>query len=590
MGKVYLAHDTQLDREVALKTPSFRSDRNEDMIARFYREARSAARIHHRNICPIFDVGEIDGHHFISMGFIQGRSLADVILPEKLPPTRTSAILVHRLATALAEAHRHNVVHRDLKPANIMIDQKREPVVMDFGLARQTDVESRVTQSGMVIGTPAYMSPEQLSGNPGDIGPSVDIYALGVILYELLTGRLPFTGGIAQVIQQIMHDAPTPPNELRPEVDARLVAICGKMMAKSRLERYQSMDDVAAELKNYLMQNKKPAQTGRQESQAASVQGGVTQTSETRALNAFFATEAPQQVPPQAEPGEHASRKPSAQSLPQAAPAHLGRARTSRSRRRRSNAGKRKLIAAGVAAGLVLSMCAVYFLTRATRGTDAVETAAKEPKLEAEQLDNQPAETVGPEQGKRKAAGRNSPQTESYRVLFNGRDLNGWTVKGNPAWVVRDGILVARKTQRPGWLMSEAEYQDFELELEYQLSSGGNSGVFLRAWPNGNVTGGDFHEIQLHDDTAPSHKTLDGLGSNGSLYGQIAASPVLRPPPNQWHRLRISLVGEQLKVWVNGRQVLDGKLPPSKQSGGHIGLQLHRSRVEFRNIRIREFK
>ena len=107
-------------------------------------------------------------------------------------------MLIHRLASALAEAHRHSVIHRDLKPANIMIDRKREPVVMDFGLARKTDTETRVTQSGMIVGTPAYMSPEQVTGDQEEVGPAADIYALGVILYELLTGDIPFRGSIAQ--------------------------------------------------------------------------------------------------------------------------------------------------------------------------------------------------------------------------------------------------------------------------------------------------------------------------------------------------------------------------------------------------------
>ena len=120
MGKVYLAHDTQLDRNVALKTPSFGGHEKTGLVARFYREARAAAKLHHPNICPIFDVGEIDGRHFISMAFVKGRCLSEFLKPNKLPPARTSAILVQRLAIAMAEAHRHNVILRDLKPANII--------------------------------------------------------------------------------------------------------------------------------------------------------------------------------------------------------------------------------------------------------------------------------------------------------------------------------------------------------------------------------------------------------------------------------------------------------------------------------------
>ncbi|MCM2372741.1 serine/threonine-protein kinase [Aporhodopirellula aestuarii] len=296
MGRVYLAHDSQLDRQVALKTPSFSGSNDDDMVTRFYREARSAAKIQHRNICPIYDVGEIDGRHVISMAFVKGRCMSDFIKPGKMPPQRTSAILVQRLAVALAEAHRHNVIHRDLKPTNIMIDLKKEPIVMDFGLARQMDVESSVTQSGMAVGTPAYMSPEQIRGELDEVGTTADIYALGVILYELLTGRLPFRGPIAKVVYAIVHDEPAAPSTINPEIEPELEAICAKMMAKDRDQRYQSMDDVAANLKSYLKDvGKKPiansSSSSRNRAETTS-DSSTAQLTETGALNAFFAAQA----------------------------------------------------------------------------------------------------------------------------------------------------------------------------------------------------------------------------------------------------------------------------------------------------------
>lgn len=257
MGTVYLAHDTQLDRQVAFKTPSFSGAESEELVERFYREARAAAKLQHRNICPVFDVGEIDGRHFISMAFVKGHCMSDYIKSKKRITPKVAAVLVHRLAVALAEAHRHNVVHRDLKPANIMIDTKREPVVMDFGLARQTDIESRMTQTGMALGTPAYMSPEQVKGEQDEIGPGVDIYALGVILYELLTGQLPFQGPIAKVVYGIVNEQPKSICDLRPDVDTRLEAICNRMMAKEKSDRYQSMDEVAGDIKALIQSNTK---------------------------------------------------------------------------------------------------------------------------------------------------------------------------------------------------------------------------------------------------------------------------------------------------------------------------------------------
>jgi serine/threonine protein kinase/WD40 repeat protein len=359
MGKVYLAHDTQLDRQVALKTPSFSGDKDDELVARFYREARAAAKIQHRNICPIHDVGEMNGQHFISMGFIKGRCMSDYIKPDKLPPQKTSAILIHRLALALAEAHRHNVVHRDLKPANIIIDTKREPVVMDFGLARQTDVESRMTTSGMLVGTPAYMSPEQMSGDPKDVTTAVDVYALGVILYELLTGKLPFRGAIAQVVHQITHKEPTPPSEIRPEIDAELEVICAKMMAKSRAERFQTMDDVAAALKNYLKGNKQLDELEAQPADTAPKEA-VEESTETGALNAFFAAQATDDR---------------MQTLVEPRSSKLPAVQTRQPRGQRSGGyfdDMRKLIAAGLVGALILAAGIVY-LVRTPYGTIRVE-------------------------------------------------------------------------------------------------------------------------------------------------------------------------------------------------------------------------
>ncbi|MEM6692980.1 MAG: serine/threonine-protein kinase, partial [Planctomycetota bacterium] len=261
MGRVYLAHDTQLDRKVAIKTPSFSEGENGDLVARFYREARSAAKLQHRNICPVYDVGEIGARHFISMGFIQGRPLSDYVRPGKLPTQRSAAMLVQRIAVAMAEAHQHNVIHRDLKPANIMIDRKKEPVVMDFGLARELDSTSRFTQQGVAVGTPAYMAPEQIQGEPDEIGTAADIYALGVILYELLTGKLPFRGPMAKVVYSIVHEPPKLPSEMRTGIDSRLEAICLQMMAKDRSERYSSMNDVATALRDYLKNRKTISET-----------------------------------------------------------------------------------------------------------------------------------------------------------------------------------------------------------------------------------------------------------------------------------------------------------------------------------------
>ena len=171
MGTVYLAHDAQLDRPVALKIPQFDADEGPQILTRFYREAKAAALVQHPNICPLYDTGEIDGVPYLTMAFLEGKPLGEFVRAK--PPTpRQSAFLVRKLALALQEAHKRGVIHRDLKPANVMIDRRGEPIVMDFGLARRTSRgDTRVTQEGAVLGTPAYMPPEQITGKVEAMGP-----------------------------------------------------------------------------------------------------------------------------------------------------------------------------------------------------------------------------------------------------------------------------------------------------------------------------------------------------------------------------------------------------------------------------------
>jgi serine/threonine protein kinase/formylglycine-generating enzyme required for sulfatase activity len=249
MGMVYLAEDTQLQRQVALKTPHFEQQPTPDLLERFYREARAAATLRHPNICPVYDVGQIEGTHYISMAFIEGHPLS-AFIRSKPQPERQILIVVRKLAQALQEAHDLGIVHRDLKPANIMVDKRNEPIIMDFGLARQLQRETnvRITQSGMLIGTPAYMAPEQIEGDLDKVGPPSDQYSLGVILYELLTGQLPFRGSLSAVMAQILTKETTPPSQFRRDLDLRIEAVCLKMMAKEPANRFASLSAVAEEI------------------------------------------------------------------------------------------------------------------------------------------------------------------------------------------------------------------------------------------------------------------------------------------------------------------------------------------------------
>lgn len=183
MGVVYKARQINLNRFVALKMILSGQLASEEDVKRFYTEAEAAANLDHPGIVPIFEVGQHQGQHYFSMGFIDGQSLADKVVDGPLPP-REAAELVAKICEAIAYAHERGVIHRDLKPANILLDQNGQPKVTDFGLAKQMNVDSGLTGTGQTLGTPSYMAPEQASGR-AEVGPLADVYALGAILYCL---------------------------------------------------------------------------------------------------------------------------------------------------------------------------------------------------------------------------------------------------------------------------------------------------------------------------------------------------------------------------------------------------------------------
>jgi serine/threonine protein kinase len=287
MGTVYLVHDTQLGRQVALKVPHFRWEeggtrREHRDLDRFYREVRVAATLDHPNLCPVYDAGEIGGIPYLVMAYIKGRPLSRYIKRNRPMSQRRAAAIVRKLALALEEAHSQGVVHRDLKPSNIMVNARRDLVIMDFGLVWRIGAQDeRLTRVGLVLGTPAYMSPEQICGRAEGLGPCCDIYSLGVIMYELLTGCVPFEGPEAFVLGQIVFAEPAPPSKHRPDVDPLIEAICLRAMAKKVEDRYASMRELALAVERFLRSSTntfRPAPETARTEEIAAVMGTAIET------------------------------------------------------------------------------------------------------------------------------------------------------------------------------------------------------------------------------------------------------------------------------------------------------------------------
>ena len=249
-GSVYRAFDPRLGREVALKVLRAEMTSSSQAVERFLREAKAAAKLDHPHIVAVFDAGQAGEVYFIASAFIKGGTLASSIPKAGMEPRR-AAELAAQLAAALGYAHRQGVVHRDVKPANILLDDHGSLRLMDFGLAGWTRDEcTRLTQQGAIMGTPAYMAPEQASGNTVEIGPASDLYSAGVVLYELLTGCRPFGGdNAASMMYQIIHTAAPPPSTRRPGLDASLESICLNAMAKKPAERFENGEAMAAALR-----------------------------------------------------------------------------------------------------------------------------------------------------------------------------------------------------------------------------------------------------------------------------------------------------------------------------------------------------
>jgi tRNA A-37 threonylcarbamoyl transferase component Bud32 len=259
MGVVWKARHRRLDRLVALKMILGDRPLSATEVRRFEQEARAAAALDHPNIVPIYEIGEHRGRPYYAMAFVAGGTLTGLVRRRGVPPPAEAAALLAAVADGVAYAHGRGVVHRDLKPDNVLLDEQGRPRVTDFGLAKVRTDDVGLTGTGQVLGTPSYMPPEQAMGRLQDIGPASDVYALGGILYFLLTGQAPFTGkNLTEVLLKVTQEPPRPPREWVSTVPPELEAACLRCLEKETARRFASAEDFAAAVRAWL-QGKAPA-------------------------------------------------------------------------------------------------------------------------------------------------------------------------------------------------------------------------------------------------------------------------------------------------------------------------------------------
>ncbi|WLD14633.1 family 16 glycoside hydrolase [Planctellipticum variicoloris] len=578
MGAVYLARDTQLDRLVALKIPRVSASGSAKLLKRLEVEAKAAAKLHHPNICSVYDYGVLDDVHFIALQYVEGQDLKSWLKRRGRPLAPAAAIrLMTKLAGAVGEAHRQEIIHRDLKPENIMLKPDGEPVIMDFGLARRASgaTDAGLTQ-GMIVGTALYMSPEQANGRAEGIDHRSDIYALGVMLYELLTGAWPFSGTAFEVMGQKTVQEPPTPLDVDANLPPRLAAVCHKMIARKKENRYATCAEVVAALE--------------------AIDLNAPDSSTTPPAEDVLFDALPQEPGPM--PFRRKSKKPVV-NIPAVMASLKARWSKLPPGIRWASLGGAGFLS--VALGVLLFFQTPYGVLQieiedpalavkfdgksitvdndgkpirvtptaehtlevlrdgATVGTATRQVTLKRNEklvLKISLIDGEIAINGQP------AASRPSTSPD----FFNGHDLTGW--QGLPGhWSVENGEIVGRCAAGQSaytFLVSDKDYKDFDLTFEARRRGGDSSiGVQFRSWI---ADRGQFKVYGPQCDIA----TPNGVFPIGSLVTEPTAKPLAEKAKpdavatcrrNEFNRIRIRCIGKHATVWVNDVISVDGEFP-----------------------------